>query len=76
MAQVTIYLDDETLSRMKAAAKSAGVSMSAWLTGLVQEKVRRDWPEEVTQLAGAWRDFPDAEEIRGGFPNDLPRETL
>jgi hypothetical protein len=76
MAQVTLYLDDDTLRRMKAAAKSAGVSMSAWLSSLVQERVRQDWPAEVVELAGAWSEFPDAEEIRADFPDDLPRESL
>ena len=31
MAQVTLYMDDDTMARMRAAAEAAGLSMSAWL---------------------------------------------
>ncbi len=35
-----------------------------------------EWPESVKNLAGAWRDFPALEEIRGIQKQDTPRETL
>lgn len=77
MAQVTIYMDDETASRMRASAKAAGVSMSAWLCRLVRERTRASWPEEVAALAGAWSDdLPSAEELRASAGVDLPRESL
>lgn len=74
MAQVTIYMDDETAARMRASARAAGVSMSAWLAHLVRERTRTEWPAEVASLAGAWADFPSAEEIRSTQGADLPRE--
>lgn len=76
MAQVTLYIDDETMKRLKSAAESAGKSMSAWLVDLVRERTRADWPAEVQALAGAWRDMPDAESLRSSQPDDAPRETL
>ncbi len=76
MGQVTLYLDDETKARMRAAAKAAGMSMSAWLTQLVVEKTRDEWPAEVTKLAGAWKDLPTAEALRADQPADLQRESL
>jgi hypothetical protein len=76
MAQVTIYMDDDTMARMRAAAQAAGLSMSAWLAQLVQERTRTEWPREVAALAGAWRDLPSAEELRAGQPVDVVRETL
>jgi hypothetical protein len=76
MAQVTLYMDDDTMVRMRAAAEAAGLSMSAWLAQLVRERTRTEWPREVAALAGAWRDLPNAEELRGGQATDLPRETL
>ncbi len=76
MGQVTLYMDDDTLGRMRAAAEAAGVSMSAWLVQLVRERTRTEWPPEVVALAGAWRDLPSAEELRGDQPADCPRETL
>ncbi|NEV60607.1 CopG family transcriptional regulator [Thiorhodococcus minor] len=76
MGQVTIYLDDETESRLKASAKSKGVPVSRWIAELVREKTGTEWPEEVRQLAGAWPDFPDAETLRGEQAEDVRRESF
>lgn len=76
MAQVTIYLDDETLARARAAAEREGVSLSAWLGRLARERTRTEWPPELVASFGTWDDFPSAEEIRSGQPNDAPRESF
>lgn len=76
MGQVTIYLDDETESRLKASAKSKGVPVSRWIAELVREKTATEWPDEVRQLAGAWPDYPDAEALRGGQGKDVHRESF
>lgn len=74
MGQVTLYMDDETLGRMRAAAEAAGLSMSAWLSNLVRERTHTEWPRQVAQLAGAWRDLPTAEEARSVQPAEVRRE--
>lgn len=76
MGQVTIYLDDESEKRLRAAAKAAGMPVSRWIATLVQEKTRTVWPESVRKLAGAWRDFPDLETIRRTEAKDSAREPL
>ena len=76
MGQVTLYMDEDTLGRMRAAAEAAGVSMSAWLAQLVRERTRTEWPREVAALAGAWRCVPAAEELRGDPPAHVAREAL
>lgn len=76
MGQVTLYLDTETETRMKEASKAAGVSQSRWVADLIRERTATQWPESVVRLAGAWADFPTAEEIRAGLGEDLPREPL
>jgi hypothetical protein len=76
MSQLTLYLDAETEEKLKAAAKAAGVSQSRWVADLIREKTATRWPESVARLAGAWTDFPTAEEIRAGLGEDLPREAL
>jgi hypothetical protein len=73
---VTIYLDHETEALMKAAAKAEGISQSKWVSELIQRKVSTEWPSEVVQLAGAWPDFPSAEEIRKGAGKDVRRVKL
>ena len=76
MGQVTLYMDDDTLARVREAAEAAGLSMSAWLAQLVRERTLREWPAEVTALAGAWRDLPTAEEMRASAGADTERERL
>ena len=39
-----------------------------------QEKVADKWPENVVQLAGAWQDFPEREEIGASQGEDIVRE--
>lgn len=76
MGQVTIYLDDEIETRMRAAAKSSHLSKSKWVARLIKEKTAEQWPESVTELAGAWPDLPLAEEIRTSLGVDVAREEF
>ena len=76
MAQVTLYLDDETKERMRRAAKAAGMSQSRWLAELVRRGTANEWPAEVRELAGAWPDFPEAEELRRASGRDVRRERF
>jgi hypothetical protein len=68
MGQVTLYLDAETESKLKAAARSTGISPSQWVAELIREKAATQWPESLRKLAGSWSDddFPSIEEIRAG----------
>lgn len=74
MAQVTLYMDEDTLARVRSAAEAAGVSVSAWVSELVRERTRTEWPPGVAELAGAWPDLPLAEELRERQGQDSPRE--
>lgn len=76
MSQVTIYLEPELAEKMRHAAESEGVSQSRWLAALVEQRLAQHWPESVRALAGAWGDFPEAEALRQGMAEDLPREPL
>jgi hypothetical protein len=76
MSQITLYLDETTESRVRQAAKAAGVSLSRWVSVVIREKLADEWPESVIHLAGAWRDFPAPEEIKESPGEDLPREAL
>jgi len=77
MAQLTIYLDDETEERMKRAAEEAGMSRSRWVAEAIRERTAADWPDSFRRLIGRWGDdFPEAEEIRRDLGRDLPRKSL
>jgi len=64
MGQVTIYLDNETEEKARAAARAEGVPLSKWVAQRIQRPVRGEWPAVVRSLAGAWSDLPSAERIR------------
>ena len=76
MGQLTIYIDDETERRIKTAAESSGLSLSRWVATVVREKTESSWPRAVLDLAGAWPDFPTAEELREAQGTDSPRESF
>jgi hypothetical protein len=76
VAQVTLYLDDETVERVRRAARASGLSRSRWLAQLVREKTAREWPAVVREMAGSYPDFPEAEELRRPAGRDVRRERL
>jgi hypothetical protein len=76
MRQLTIYLDRETESRIRAAARSAKMSLSKWVASLVRERTAKSWPKAVADLSGAWPDFPSPEELRKSQASDIQREAL
>jgi len=76
MGQVTIYLDEQTETKMNAAVKASGISKSKWIAHVIREKAGTEWPEHVTELAGAWSDFPDLDSIRETTAVDTKREPF
>jgi hypothetical protein len=76
MAQVTIYLDDETEQNARAAARSRGLSLSKWIADRVRRGALSDWPDHVRELAGAWSDLPSAEQLRRTKGRDTKRPRL
>lgn len=76
MAQITLYLDDETQRLVAQAAKAAHLSKSTWVAGVIQRSLASEWPQDIRRLSGAWKDFPSLEELRAEGVGDLPREEL
>jgi len=52
MGQVTIYLEEGIERKMVAAAKSARLSKSKWIAGLIRERLSNEWPSSIVELAG------------------------
>jgi len=48
----------------KGVARKPRASVSRWVADLVENRTRVAWPPEARQLAGAWPDFPDLQELR------------
>jgi len=76
MGQVTIYIDEDTEKKMIASARAKKVSKSKWVTGVIREKLAKEWPASVRDLAGCWEDFPSAEELRENLGQDVERENF
>ena len=76
MAQITIYLDDEVLKMVDEAVRSSGISKSRWIADAVRARIKKEWPDSVRELAGAWPDFPSAQQIRKRSGDDMAREKL
>ncbi|MCI5148389.1 MAG: CopG family transcriptional regulator [Candidatus Electrothrix sp. MAN1_4] len=77
MGQITIYLDKETEDKLKKVAKSSQLSVEKWLAGVIEEKVMTEWPQDVVELVGRWKDdFPTIEEIRSNVDHDSRRKGL
>jgi len=76
MGQVTVYLDDDTEAKARAAAASKGVSLSKWVAERIERGARAEWPAFVRDLEGAWADLPSAEQLRKGQGKDFRRGRL
>ena len=77
MSQVTIYLNNDLEEKMKRAAKASSLSLSKWITKIIEEKISEEWSQDILDLAGAWgNDFPSIEEIRAPYLGDVMREEL
>ncbi|MEE4362881.1 MAG: hypothetical protein V2J08_03055 [Desulfotignum sp.] len=77
MGQVTIYLDNEIENKMKHAARANHVSVSKWVADIIRKKVSTEWPQDIVDLAGSWKnDFPELPEIRSTEGKDAEREAL
>jgi hypothetical protein len=76
MGQVTIYLDEKTEKKLNNMVNKSGLSKSKWIAELIREKTASTWPESVSELAGAWKDLPEADEIRQALGRDIGRETI
>ena len=82
MSQVTIYLEEDTLTAAKEAAKRAHVSVSKWFAQFAEaekQKKPQSWDAFFAELDAIHKhgddDFPSIEEIRAVDVPDLPRET-
>jgi hypothetical protein len=76
MGQVTIYLDEETERKARAAARAEGVPLSKWVARRLGERPRGEWPEAVRGLAGAWADAPSLKKIRRYQGKDVARTRV
>ncbi|MFM7703823.1 MAG: ribbon-helix-helix protein, CopG family [Rubrivivax sp.] len=73
MAQVTLYLDDALMAKLRESAAGQRLSQSQFVANLIRQAVGEHWPAEVLMLAGALPGFPHAEELRAPEGTDAAR---
>jgi hypothetical protein len=76
MGQLILELDEQTEALIKQSASKSGLSVNAWVIQVVRAQTASSWSPEVRALAGAWPDFPMAEELRKTEEQDIPREPF
>jgi hypothetical protein len=76
MAQLTIYIDKETIQKIENAAIERKVSVSRFVRDTIQSALEDQWPASYSRLFGALADtdFGEPEELADG--SDVPRESL
>ena len=65
MAQVTIYMDNNLETKVKEVANSLNLSISKFISSLLEKNIQNEWNENIKNLSGSWSDFPTLDEIRG-----------
>jgi hypothetical protein len=76
MAKITIYLPDDIERKARTAARRNRTSVSRWVAAEVKRKLDDKWSPEFLAAAGSCPDFPSLEELRRGYGQDSPRESL
>jgi hypothetical protein len=74
MSQITLYLDDATLTLVDQAAAANGISKSRWVAEIIRKYATHEWPKDCLELAGRFADFP-LRDTKGvsELPADVPR---
>ena len=76
MPQISLYIDEETLERVKNAAARRHTSISKWVTELIRARVQPEYPPDYEQLFGSVQDESFTEPEDFPFYSDSPRESL
>jgi len=77
MAQVTIYMNDKIEQKVKKLAKSMNLSISKYISSVLEQKTADSWDSDIKNLGGAWNQFSSIEEIRSNESvEDTSRESL
>ncbi|HUU03372.1 MAG TPA: CopG family transcriptional regulator [Myxococcota bacterium] len=63
MAQLALYLDDETAKRIDQAARRRSMSRSAWVRNVILKQLDDKLPESFFEVLGSWEDGRDPDEI-------------
>jgi len=76
MAQLTVYIDDETFEKVERSARMAHISISRWVREKLSEIVATEWPDGFFDLFGSLAEGDLDRPAQPSVNTDLPRESL
>jgi len=76
MAQVTIYMNNNLETQIKSMATSLDISISKFISNILEQKIHNEWNNSVKQLSGSWNDFSSINDIRQDNIDDIKREEF
>jgi hypothetical protein len=76
MAQLTIYLDDEILEKVKRGAQMEGASVSKWVRRRLEEDFEEEWPAGYFDLLGKLDSTDFKRPSQPPFDKDIKRESV
>lgn len=76
MPQLSLYIDETTLSKIELAAKIENISISKYVVGRINESMHNSWPQNYGELYGAINDDSFDTEKINDFSADTKREIL
>ncbi len=56
MAQITIYIDEQTLKQIEIAAEKEHDSISKWVKKRLVSSLKKTWPKDYADLFGSIAD--------------------
>lgn len=76
MAQLTIYMDNNTAKQIEEAARAEHSSVSKWIKNRIIRFFQREWPQDFIKTLGSLneKDLQVPEELLN--THDRPREKL
>ena len=75
MAQLTVYIDEETRRGIEEAARNAGMSVSRWVKERLSRELRGQWPERYFEVLGSLEDDDLERPAQPDPADDAPREA-
>ena len=76
MAQISIYIDDDTLKQIEIAARKENDSISKWVKKRLVSSLKTAWPKDYFDLWGALKDDSFKRPSQIGPSKDRQRQVL
>lgn len=63
MKTITLVVDEATQRYLSKQAEQYGLSAEEYVINTLRQTLHKEWQRTVGQLAEAWKEFPDPEEV-------------